>query len=614
MQQLSGNTYANLLPATGVDVEQTKDLKIIKGSPYDEGLSFEDHFEKEVISNLQDGIKNKDPIFIIDLGKRDLQQSAYQKWTVVSNPSFAYLRPWWLSVFSVNLLTLKTVSLTGSLSPGVCPYHFKNSLKEHHRVQKMLTDYFQLERAEVSFVQPGNQPYPSEEYPSSSGIIEFSTKKPISEEWLKVDVNPESKYSLKALDVRSHKFIIPTLILSFLAAALIGLTILKLFMIATMMSYKKILKMSEHTQSYKNTAMEFRSIKQAEEPQGRGENINITNLLKESSFTTFMKNVPRISSFVGFYSLILIKQFVLNSVDDFCNSLFREASAQEEKELKEGRENIDSVEMNEFYLKNLYEKFCFLNHYPERKLSDNLDIFESYGYTLAPDTNSLAFGKIIEKKHYQIPERDDILEKDSLEVFFNCFFESSNLEVDSIFFDEIQEEYKGFCEHFKIEAKTIDPEKFAHEHNLVPLKKERMKLVRKKDRRKSPKEIYLKIFHNLMNILFCLVGKNHKTREETNYMIDYDMIENQFSILESQKTQNIQELALNPSSESDNESERAIKKMMFYPKWWAHEILFIIFHMIVTGALMLPFILLAILYEISYEPYSTIVPEKLISL
>ena len=171
-----------------------------------------------------------------------------------------------------------------------------------------------------------------------------------------------------------------------------------------------------------------------------------------------------------------------------------------------------------------------------------------------------------------------------------------------------------------MEKKTIDPEKLAAERQMTVLKKEKMKLIRKKDRRKVPKEVYMKIINNLLKCFCCLIRRKYKTREETNYLIDESMIEKQFSILESQKTRNLHDRVVEVKAMSmiDNQKEvfdlAAIRKMMFYPKWWAHEILFIVFHMIVTGALMLPFIFLAILYEISYEPYSTISPEKLISL
>lgn len=137
VSQISGNTFANLLPAPTIDVGNSENISVLKGSSYDEGLKFEEHFEREINSSLGDGsIKNRDPIFIINLGRRELQHSSYQKWTVVSNPSFAYMRPWWLSVFSLSLLTLQTINLNGTLSPGICPYHFKNTMKEYYEVQR----------------------------------------------------------------------------------------------------------------------------------------------------------------------------------------------------------------------------------------------------------------------------------------------------------------------------------------------------------------------------------------------------------------------------------------------------------------------------------------------
>ena len=100
--------------------------------------------------------------------------------------------------------------------------------------------------------------------------------------------------------------------------------------------------------------------------------------------------------------------------------------------------------MSEFVLKNYYEKFCFLNHYPEKKLSDYVHLFEGYGYTLEKDKKSLAFGKLIEKKNISVPARDELLTKNSLDAFFDIYYQRSSLESDSIFFDEFSQNYKEF--------------------------------------------------------------------------------------------------------------------------------------------------------------------------
>lgn len=47
------------------------------------------------------------------------------------------------------------------------------------------------------------------------------------------------------------------------------------------------------------------------------------------------------------------------------------------------------LEIGERTLKNLYEKFCFLNHYVENRLINNEDVTKvlenEYGYKFVPD-------------------------------------------------------------------------------------------------------------------------------------------------------------------------------------------------------------------------------------
>lgn len=57
-------------------------------------------------------------------------------------------------------------------------------------------------------------------------------------------------------------------------------------------------------------------------------------------------------------------------------------------------------EMKEKELKNLYEKFCFLNNFIEESLSDpnSVKILEKYGFTLVSDDNlTQTFTRIIAK-------------------------------------------------------------------------------------------------------------------------------------------------------------------------------------------------------------------------
>lgn len=66
------------------------------------------------------------------------------------------------------------------------------------------------------------------------------------------------------------------------------------------------------------------------------------------------------------------------------------------------------MEIKERKLKNLYEKFCFLNHLTENMLS-NKNVVSTlkhyYGYKFIPDTDSnKMFTKITKKKTIILPD------------------------------------------------------------------------------------------------------------------------------------------------------------------------------------------------------------------
>lgn len=79
------------------------------------------------------------------------------------------------------------------------------------------------------------------------------------------------------------------------------------------------------------------------------------------------------------------------------------------------------LEIKERDLKELYEKFCFMNHFTEKSLSEYSYIQllkEEYGYVFQVDDNqSQVFNKIAEKKFQSQPTEQDIVRVDSIKLF-----------------------------------------------------------------------------------------------------------------------------------------------------------------------------------------------------
>ena len=240
------------------------------------------------------------------------------------------------------------------------------------------------------------------------------------------------------------------MILGFFISLWVGITCIFIFKAAIILIFKDVSSKIKHRSNYtkilkniKRNKFEIPEEEENQENSQEGFKLNISNLLEESSFSNIFENIPRVSAFIGYYSLSLIKKKVGNSVDLFCNFLFREVTnPNEEKMLYESSDTDKYLEMKEKYLKNYYEKFCFLNDLLELKLSnpENVIKFEKYGYTLKDDiTESITFRKIVRKKIQKIPSRHILLKSDSFDIFFKTFYNVTNIEEDFEWAGDMQE-------------------------------------------------------------------------------------------------------------------------------------------------------------------------------
>ena len=124
----------------------------------------------------------------------------------------------------------------------------------------------------------------------------------------------------------------------------------------------------------------------------QGKKINIKGILEESSFINFMQEVPRLSAFVGFYSLNLVRKYFIDSVEEFLNFVMNPNMDNESAKANKGIGEARYMVMKERVLKNYYEKFCFMNGLTEKQLSDaeNMKKFEIYGYELIDEEENLS--------------------------------------------------------------------------------------------------------------------------------------------------------------------------------------------------------------------------------
>ena len=635
--QLYGNLYVNRLTAPFIDIEYEKlGYQILSGGIYEQGVAF----EPTILAGIEEMKKKADEmktdaIFIIQMGKKYLQSQSNSFWTVISNPSFAYLRPWWLATFSLSLLTANSYQLSGQLSPGICPYHIEANIYDINTVQNYLKDFFAINNSIISYIDESLEKDPDLYYKNGSGFYDFEKDRPITEKWLSIAVDQESKLTVVSNNISHNGMILAALILSFVFAAFVGGTVFMIFKAAVMITYKETWEKATHTRNYINFV---KPKDEGDASKKKKKRINIKGILEESSFSNFMQEVPRLSAFVGYYSANLVKKYFIDSVAEFLGFLMNPYLESEYIKANKGIGEEKYMVMKERILKNNYEKFCFLNGLTEKQLSDseNLKKIEEYGYELIDEEENLS--KVFTKMQLleEIPDLDPntLNNEDSLEIFINNCVKTTNAETDTEYIDEFTEKFNLFCDKYRLPRKEIRPDEMT---SNIKYKFGLTILLRKKLVRKIKKEIdptnkkdkpafSFYEFFKVLGLKIVTFGRYvDKKSLQGKYLLDEDQLNYHFSILLKPEDQHLyQDFDKKFTDKDKNDKNKeliitrkeVINKMIYHSYWYywiVMDVVMIFIQQLVTAACIMPFFFLVLLQEITYSPYSIIDPIYLIT-
>ena len=629
--QLLGNLYINRLDQPYIDIDYVNNILVSKGAIYDEGISFEPYIKEKIQELKEQAMETAtDSVFILEIGKQEMQSRSTNFWTVVSNPSFAYIRPWWLSTFSLSLLTSNSFKVAGILSPGICPYHIEPNIYDVYETERYLKNLFEFNHSVISFVEEANKETISVNHVNGTGIYIPEKNRPITEKWFSIKTTQEGDYQVHSNGIEANKFIVAALILSFIFAAFVGGTVFFLFKAAVMMIYVDTCEKSEHAKNY----VEFEALKKGKKPENpvKGKPFDVKGLLEQSSLYNFMRKVPRISAFLGYYSLGLVKKHFIDSVDEFLSFLMNPNLESEQKKVDKGIGETKYLEMKEKDLKNNYEKFCFLNRLIEKPLSDkqNIKKFEEYGYTLEDEEeiNCRAFTKMSLKDEQSALDRAMLTTKDSLDLFIEVFVDVTNSETDYEYVDEFAAKYYQFCDRYRLLKKEIRPDiltqniKYKFGTTIIA----RKKLVKKQNLKgleegaENQKTVWKKL---LFYFLKLITFGSYKEKTEMKFLIDEDQMKYHFNIMiKPDNPQNY--MIFETTAKDDNEkslekkttADSVINKMIYHSYWYywvSMDMLMIFIQQFFTGACIMPFFFLVILQETSYAPFSLVDPLHLIT-
>lgn len=116
-------------------------------------------------------------------------------------------------------------------------------------------------------------------------------------------------------------------------------------------------------------------------------------------------------------------------------------------------------------LKNLYEKYCFLNHMNECPLSDKKvqKYLESkYGYVFVEDSEAgQVFQKMAEKRKSLVPDPKSLDGKNTLAIFISCCYDITGQENDYEFIEDFREKFLNFCKEYRQPTDDVRPEEIA---------------------------------------------------------------------------------------------------------------------------------------------------------
>lgn len=145
---------------------------------------------------------------------------------------------------------------------------------------------------------------------------------------------------------------------------------------------------------------------------------------------------------------------MVDSVSVFYKNLFRVASPTEETLFLKGELDEEFyLSIKEKELKNLYEKFCFLNHCMPQSLTDenNLQKLAVYGFMIVnDDDNASVFAKLSYKAEPSEPKSTQLNTKDTLALFIEMNYDVTGIPSDTEWVEDFEEKYASFCREYRL--------------------------------------------------------------------------------------------------------------------------------------------------------------------
>jgi hypothetical protein len=139
------------------------------------------------------------------------------------------------------------------------------------------------------------------------------------------------------------------------------------------------------------------------------------------------------------------------------------------------------LQIREKDLKNLYEKFCFLNHYTPLSLADPAQIQKLgvYGFKIVDDEDKAqVFAKLSSKKEVEDPAPSDLNTNSTIDLFIKINYDVTTINTDTEWTEDFEEKYLAFCQEYRLPVEYVRIDDLAVKYNLDVLLRPRKKVVK----------------------------------------------------------------------------------------------------------------------------------------
>ncbi|KAL4503518.1 hypothetical protein ABPG73_017261, partial [Tetrahymena malaccensis] len=467
-----GNIYVNVISGQGQYSQTFSSDNIIlfnkagKNDNQDNNKNIDYiNFSNLSQSNLQNQTKSAqnpniyDPIFVYQIGPKFTRSATFQQVQFSYNPAYSYIKPYWLGWLTLTLMTTQKYTGQYTISPGFCPYVPALSLERIRSTQQMITNFMQQNQAPQHGLAT-NAWQPDVEYPPQqfvqkeiyNGFKDISLNRNSDELWIGIDSDQSKNYTITNYHISKNYYLSSAIYVSCILSGIVGIILVIILAFAINKNYTWILNHMASLRKYsslqKEKKIEEEKLQENFDKTPENESQIFAPSFSLRSIPILFRKVicssPPLIAFIDYIVHLLYKAKV-NSIEKFYEKLFRK-----EKKSQQDEEDIHNLEKYQILgneMKQLYEKFCYLNQYLERKLDDeqNLKYLTAKGFKIVSKIGAQTQYFTYIKYNQKIATISEQPNKTSLDLFISSCCSITNFETDRIEFSELESYYQEFC-------------------------------------------------------------------------------------------------------------------------------------------------------------------------